>query len=116
MSPLSLVFLLSTVPLSSTRHCTEVPCQTSDLNKPYDVDWMPFQKLSPDARRVRTIIISLPLIGVTSFVLYKRLVWGEPQRRLPGPDAHGPLVSVKTTIPNSVDRATKDGDNSKEPS
>ena len=95
---------------------------------------MPFQKLSPDARRVRTIMISLPLIGVTScailissewpypdaivfvVVLYKRLVWGEPQRRLPGPDAQGPLISMKTTLPKSGEQTLKDDNQSKEPS
>ncbi|KAF8581196.1 hypothetical protein K439DRAFT_1636356 [Ramaria rubella] len=80
---------------------------------------MPFQKLSPDARRVRTIIVSLPLIGVTSYVLYKRLVWGEPQRRLPAaPDAHGPLVPMKTILPNAASSertATEEKDISKPP-
>ncbi|KAI0649750.1 hypothetical protein C8Q79DRAFT_873425, partial [Trametes meyenii] len=40
-------------------------------------------KLSPQARRWRTIIFTLPIIGVTSFVLFKRLVLGEPRRTLP---------------------------------
>ena len=37
---------------------------------PSAIDYMPFQKLSPDARRVRTIIVSLPLIGVTSCTVF----------------------------------------------
>ncbi|KAH9903259.1 hypothetical protein C8Q73DRAFT_721869 [Cubamyces lactineus] len=40
-------------------------------------------KLSPQARRWRAIIFTLPIIGATSFVLYKRLILGEPRRRLP---------------------------------
>lgn len=50
-------------------------------------------------------------------MLYKRLVWGESQRRLPGPDAHGPLLSVKTTMPNPQVKPTITGEGSaKEPS
>ncbi|KAI0357705.1 hypothetical protein OH77DRAFT_1519078 [Trametes cingulata] len=40
-------------------------------------------KLTPQARRWRTIIFTLPIIGATSFVLYKRLILGEPRRTLP---------------------------------
>ncbi|KAH9848152.1 hypothetical protein C2E23DRAFT_712779, partial [Lenzites betulinus] len=40
-------------------------------------------KLTPQARRWRTIIFTLPIIGVTSFVLYKRHVLGQPRRTLP---------------------------------
>ncbi|PIL28870.1 hypothetical protein GSI_08916 [Ganoderma sinense ZZ0214-1] len=40
-------------------------------------------KLTPQAQRWRTIIFTLPIMGVTSFVLYKRLVLGEPRRTLP---------------------------------
>ncbi|KAL7284750.1 hypothetical protein PYCCODRAFT_1436799 [Trametes coccinea BRFM310] len=40
-------------------------------------------KLSPQARRWRVIIFTLPIIGATSFVLYKRLILGEPRRTLP---------------------------------
>ncbi|KZT08088.1 uncharacterized protein LAESUDRAFT_724078 [Laetiporus sulphureus 93-53] len=39
--------------------------------------------LSPQARRVRTIMVTLPVIVATSFVLYKRLVLGAPQRTVP---------------------------------
>ncbi|EIW53257.1 uncharacterized protein TRAVEDRAFT_133234 [Trametes versicolor FP-101664 SS1] len=47
-------------------------------------------KLSPQARRWRTIMFTLPIMGVTSFVLYKRLVLGEPRRVLPTDlDKHG---------------------------
>lgn len=58
--------------------------------------------LSPQARRLRTIIVSVPIIGATSFVLYKRLVLGEPRRELPRPtpsqpdvDMHQRLVPIK---------------------
>ncbi|KAH9834813.1 uncharacterized protein C8Q71DRAFT_126107 [Rhodofomes roseus] len=40
-------------------------------------------KLSAQARRLRTIIVTVPIMAATSFVLYKRLVLGEPQRTLP---------------------------------
>ncbi|KAI0752597.1 hypothetical protein C8Q80DRAFT_1147183 [Daedaleopsis nitida] len=40
-------------------------------------------KLPPQAQRWRTIIFTVPIIGVTSFVLYKRHVLGEPRRTLP---------------------------------
>ncbi|KAI9060044.1 hypothetical protein FKP32DRAFT_1760629 [Trametes sanguinea] len=47
-------------------------------------------KLSPQARRWRVIIFTLPIIGATSFVLYKRLILGEPRRRLPTDlESHG---------------------------
>ncbi|KAH9931538.1 uncharacterized protein B0H18DRAFT_989852 [Fomitopsis serialis] len=66
-------------------------------------------KLSPQARRLRTIIVTVPIMAATScectssamhvrslladvcplvtVVLYKRLVLGEPQRTLPRADA-----------------------------
>lgn len=40
-------------------------------------------KLSPQALRWRTIIFTLPIMGATGFVLYKRLILGEPRRTLP---------------------------------
>ncbi|KAI0761360.1 hypothetical protein BD413DRAFT_486177 [Trametes elegans] len=40
-------------------------------------------KLSPQAQRWRVIMFTVPIIGVTSFVLYKRLILGEPRRELP---------------------------------
>jgi hypothetical protein len=64
------------------------------------------QKLSPQGQRLRTIILTVPIIAATSglqcflmlpflvdssrafpppVVLYKRLVLGEPQRKLPQP-------------------------------
>ncbi|KAM6501209.1 hypothetical protein JOM56_004223 [Amanita muscaria] len=39
--------------------------------------------LSAQARRLRTIIWTLPIMAGTAFVLYKRLVLEEPQRKLP---------------------------------
>ncbi|KAH9474561.1 hypothetical protein JR316_0013023 [Psilocybe cubensis] len=41
------------------------------------------QSLPLEARRIRTIIVTLPIITACSFVLYKRLVLGEDQRKLP---------------------------------
>jgi len=43
------------------------------------------QKLSPQGQRLRTIILTVPIIAATSVVLYKRLVLGEPQRKVPHP-------------------------------
>ncbi|KAF8173721.1 hypothetical protein BJ912DRAFT_71358 [Pholiota molesta] len=41
-------------------------------------------QLSLEARRIRLIIVSLPILVASSFVLYKRLYLGEEQRKLPG--------------------------------
>ncbi|CEL53330.1 hypothetical protein RSOLAG1IB_06297 [Rhizoctonia solani AG-1 IB] len=38
--------------------------------------------LPADARRIRTIIWSAPLLVVTSYVLYNRLVLGKERRRV----------------------------------
>ncbi|KAI9283680.1 hypothetical protein BC943DRAFT_361952 [Umbelopsis sp. AD052] len=38
------------------------------------------QKLSPGAKRLRTIIVTVPFIVTTSYILYKRLVLGEQPR------------------------------------
>ncbi|KAI0329818.1 hypothetical protein GY45DRAFT_1252079 [Cubamyces sp. BRFM 1775] len=57
-------------------------------------------QLSPQARRWRVIIFTLPIIGATSFVLYKRLILGEPRRRLPTDlDRHGneKVAAILTT-------------------
>ncbi|KAF8558688.1 hypothetical protein OG21DRAFT_1504107 [Imleria badia] len=40
-------------------------------------------KLHPQAQRLRTIIVTVPIIGATAYVLYERLVHGKPQRTLP---------------------------------
>ncbi|KAI0942882.1 hypothetical protein AcV7_002175 [Taiwanofungus camphoratus] len=55
-------------------------------------------KLSPQVRRWRTIIVTIPIIGATSLVLYKRLVLGEPRRTLPRGDpeqADRKIVQIK---------------------
>ncbi|QPK66919.1 hypothetical protein CNBG_10103 [Cryptococcus deuterogattii R265] len=39
--------------------------------------------LHPDAKRLRTIIISFPLLVVTSAILYRRAYLGEEQRKIP---------------------------------
>ncbi|KAG1740402.1 uncharacterized protein EDB91DRAFT_1222722 [Suillus paluster] len=41
------------------------------------------QKLPPQARRLRTIIVTVPIMGATAYVLYERLVLGKPRRTLP---------------------------------
>ncbi|KDQ09230.1 hypothetical protein BOTBODRAFT_179246 [Botryobasidium botryosum FD-172 SS1] len=43
----------------------------------------PAQPLSPNAQRLRTIIVTGPLLFVTTYLLYKRLYLGEQQRRIP---------------------------------
>ncbi|KAI9567772.1 hypothetical protein HD554DRAFT_2173164 [Boletus coccyginus] len=40
-------------------------------------------KLHPQAQRLRTVIVTIPIIGATAYVLYDRLVHGKPQRTLP---------------------------------
>ncbi|PWY99462.1 hypothetical protein BCV70DRAFT_162853 [Testicularia cyperi] len=39
--------------------------------------------LTPEQRRIRTIMVSFPLLVATSVVLVKRLYMGEEQRKLP---------------------------------
>ncbi|KAI0342487.1 hypothetical protein BDW22DRAFT_1429320 [Trametopsis cervina] len=55
--------------------------------------------LSPQARRLQVIIVTVPIIGATSFVLYQRLFEGKPRRTLPPRDdadqAHKRLVPIK---------------------
>ncbi|KIM60501.1 hypothetical protein SCLCIDRAFT_123924 [Scleroderma citrinum Foug A] len=40
-------------------------------------------KLHPQARRLRTIIVTVPIMGATALVLYERLALGKPQRTIP---------------------------------
>ncbi|PBK82403.1 hypothetical protein ARMGADRAFT_737592 [Armillaria gallica] len=42
------------------------------------------KELPISGRQTARILALIPLIGVTSFVLYKRLVLGEPQRTISG--------------------------------
>ncbi|KAI8890154.1 hypothetical protein K501DRAFT_237072 [Backusella circina FSU 941] len=42
------------------------------------------RKLSPAGRRLATIIVSAPFAIVTSWILYKRVVLGEEQRKSDG--------------------------------
>ncbi|WVR06537.1 hypothetical protein IAU60_003568 [Kwoniella sp. DSM 27419] len=39
--------------------------------------------LSADAKRLRTIIVSFPLLVVTTAILYRRVTYGEEQRKIP---------------------------------
>ncbi|RPD61812.1 hypothetical protein L226DRAFT_612208 [Lentinus tigrinus ALCF2SS1-7] len=67
-------------------------------------------KLPPQAQRWRTIIFTIPIIGATSFVLYKRLVLGEPRRTLPTDmEAHGQekVAKILTTGGKAVEDADK---------
>ncbi|KIS68950.1 uncharacterized protein UMAG_12198 [Mycosarcoma maydis] len=45
--------------------------------------------LTPEQKRIRTIMISFPLLVATSVVLFKRLYLGEEQRKLP---THGKIA------------------------
>ncbi|KAH8112873.1 hypothetical protein DFH11DRAFT_1604359 [Phellopilus nigrolimitatus] len=58
-------------------------------------------KLPLQAKRWRTIIVTLPVIGATSFVLYQRLVLGTPQRTLPKPESQ-PLPSPRQSTEKSA--------------
>ncbi|WWD18674.1 hypothetical protein CI109_103128 [Kwoniella shandongensis] len=39
--------------------------------------------MNPDAKRLRTIIVSFPILVVTSAILYRRAYLGEEQRTIP---------------------------------
>ncbi|KAF5325063.1 hypothetical protein D9619_009897 [Psilocybe cf. subviscida] len=41
------------------------------------------QPLNLEARRVRMVIVALPILVASSWVMYKRIYWGEEQRQLP---------------------------------
>ncbi|KZT26129.1 hypothetical protein NEOLEDRAFT_1132694 [Neolentinus lepideus HHB14362 ss-1] len=56
--------------------------------------------LSPQAKRLRTIIVTLPIIGATSLVLFKRVFLGEEQRKLPR-EGHGRIIPIKPEIPKA---------------
>ncbi|KAF8128643.1 hypothetical protein EV363DRAFT_1170265 [Boletus edulis] len=43
-------------------------------------------KLYPQAQRLRTIIVTVPIMGATAYVLFERLVHGKPQKTLPRRD------------------------------
>ncbi|PAV18261.1 hypothetical protein PNOK_0674700 [Pyrrhoderma noxium] len=58
----------------------------------------PKPQLSLQAKRWRTIIITLPIIGATSFVLYQRLVQGKPQRTIARPEAETQGTSIEKNL------------------
>ncbi|WRT67992.1 uncharacterized protein IL334_004967 [Kwoniella shivajii] len=39
--------------------------------------------MNPNAKRLRTIIVSFPLLVVTTVILYRRTMLGEEQRKIP---------------------------------
>ncbi|OAX42243.1 hypothetical protein K503DRAFT_683823 [Rhizopogon vinicolor AM-OR11-026] len=57
-------------------------------------------KLPPQARRLRTIIITVPIMGATAYVLYERLVLGKPQRTLPR-ETPQPLSKTNDLLPEN---------------
>ncbi|KAJ3504719.1 hypothetical protein NMY22_g17833 [Coprinellus aureogranulatus] len=59
-------------------------------------------ELSPQAKRLKTIIVSLPILVAASVVYYKREVLGEPQRTIPRPQPNAP-ASSKTTLLSESD-------------
>ncbi|BGP26945.1 hypothetical protein JCM10295v2_005907 [Rhodotorula toruloides] len=55
-----------------------------------------FRTQSPEQKRISTIIVSFPFLVATSFLLYRRLVLGEEQKRMPRPGQPGanlPMLS-----------------------
>ncbi|KAH6903187.1 hypothetical protein BKA70DRAFT_1301838 [Coprinopsis sp. MPI-PUGE-AT-0042] len=58
--------------------------------------------LTPQAQRLRTIIVALPILVASSVVLYKREKLGEPRRTLPKPtDDPQTLKSTQLNPPPS---------------
>ncbi|KAJ3982491.1 hypothetical protein F5890DRAFT_1529614 [Lentinula detonsa] len=51
--------------------------------------------LTLQQRRVRLMLATFPMIVVTGYVLYKRLILGEPQRRLPRPPDSGEKIEAE---------------------
>ncbi|TFK25429.1 hypothetical protein FA15DRAFT_668506 [Coprinopsis marcescibilis] len=64
--------------------------------------------LSPQAQRLRTIIVALPILIASSVVLYKREVRGEPRRTLPPPseldktNSNTPILDPVTSKGNTA--------------
>ncbi|KAG2347197.1 hypothetical protein BDR05DRAFT_958675 [Suillus weaverae] len=58
------------------------------------------QKLPPQARRLRTIIVTVPIMAATAYVLYERLVLGKPRRTLPR-ETPQPLSTTSELLPES---------------
>ncbi|OCF35105.1 hypothetical protein I317_01815 [Kwoniella heveanensis CBS 569] len=49
-------------------------------------------QLNENAKRLRTIIVSFPILVVTTAILYRRAYLGEEQRRIPK-DVHDPRIA-----------------------
>ncbi|TEB32718.1 hypothetical protein FA13DRAFT_1790430 [Coprinellus micaceus] len=62
-------------------------------------------ELSPQAKRLKTIIISLPILVAASVVYYKREVLGEPQRTIPKPQQNATATS-QSNVPSQSDEKT----------
>ncbi|KAI0089017.1 hypothetical protein BDY19DRAFT_993827 [Irpex rosettiformis] len=69
--------------------------------------------LTPQAKRLQTIMVTVPIIGAVSYVLYERLVQGKPRRMLPSRDdtehLHDKLVPIK---PEDFDSKPSSGSDS----
>ncbi|KAH0831220.1 hypothetical protein J3R83DRAFT_13799, partial [Lanmaoa asiatica] len=68
------------------------------------------QKLHPQAQRLRTMIVTVPIIGATAYVLYERLVHGKPQRTLPPRHSAEPSRQHEDTPGGSTEKAGTNGD------
>ncbi|KAI0701983.1 hypothetical protein BC835DRAFT_1322114 [Cytidiella melzeri] len=55
--------------------------------------------LSPQQKRLQVVMVTVPIIGGVSYVLYERLVMGKPRRMLPQRDdvehLHDRLAPIK---------------------
>ncbi|KAK6538640.1 hypothetical protein TWF694_010218 [Orbilia ellipsospora] len=67
---------------ATPRNFKPLPQQPRPIPIPSSPGELP-AKYKPAERRVKLIIIALPVALVSSYLLYKRLVLGEEQRRLP---------------------------------
>ncbi|KAF6751184.1 hypothetical protein DFP72DRAFT_1071731 [Ephemerocybe angulata] len=66
-------------------------------------------KLSPQARRLKTIIVALPILVASSYVFYKREIVKEvPRRTIPKPENVTPSATLESKVfPPDVDSESK---------
>ncbi|EAU83934.1 hypothetical protein CC1G_10339 [Coprinopsis cinerea okayama7 len=60
--------------------------------------------LSPQAQRLKTIIVALPILVASSVVFYKREFQGEPRRTLPNLSEDGAEKAHASIIPTPSER------------
>ncbi|KIK96887.1 hypothetical protein PAXRUDRAFT_32116 [Paxillus rubicundulus Ve08.2h10] len=64
-------------------------------------------KLHPQAQRLRTIIVSVPVMGATAYVLYERVVLGKPQRTIPAPHSTEASAGRQTLLGAGTEKGTR---------